>query len=195
MQRNAVRAVKSAVPSIRHEHGFSGIDARSRYPRQSLIYCNKRICHRKKEEPLQLAMDIAGQPLTCHIVPMGRDVCLSLCGGQKAHIGCTVLAIPRPSLTGNGRSATVSVLNRTGHKDDVVAAEVAKAVAARRNCVVSCTCGIHIDNASPQLIDAIAAAPARIAERICKLLPPSAHAEDAVDRRGRIPAAYGPNGQ
>lgn len=125
---------------------------------------------------MEFALDIAGQPLTCTVVPMGRDVCLSLSGGQKTHIGCTVLAVPRPSLTGHGRSATVSVLNRTGHKDDIVAAEVAKAVAARRNCVVSCTCGIHIDNASPQLIDAIAAAPPRIAERICTLLPAEADA-------------------
>lgn len=123
---------------------------------------------------MQFTLDIAGQPLTCRIAPMGRDVCLALSGGQKAHIGCTVLAVPRPSLTGQGRSATVSVLNRTGHKDDVVAAEVAKAVAARRDCVVSCTCGIHIDNASPQLIEAIAAAPPRIADRICTLLAASA---------------------
>lgn len=119
---------------------------------------------------LQFVLDIAGQTLSCCIVPMGEDVSVCLFGGQRAHLGCTVLAIPRPSLTGSGRSATVSVLNRTGHKDDIVAARVAKAVASRRNCAVSCSCGIHIDNASPQLIEVISAAPDAIAQRICALL-------------------------
>ena len=119
---------------------------------------------------LHFTLEIAGQTLTCRIVPMGEDVSICLFGGQRPHIGCTVLAIPRPSLTGSGCSATVSMLNRTGHKDDIVAAHVAKAVASRRNCAVSCSCGIHIDNASPRLLKAIAAAPDAIAQRICVLL-------------------------
>lgn len=119
---------------------------------------------------MEFTLDIAGQPLTCIVTPMGDDLSLSIYGGQRAHIGCTVLAVPRPSLTGIGRSATVSVLNRTGHKDDVVATAVAQRVAAELDCAVSCCCGIHVDDASPALIAAIAEAPDVIAQRICTLV-------------------------
>lgn len=119
---------------------------------------------------MEFTLDIAGQPITCVATPMGNDLNLSIFGGQRAHIGCTVLAVPRLSLTGTGRSATVSTLNRTGHKDDVVASAVAHRVAAELDCAVSCSCGIHIDNASPALIAAIAEAPEVIARRICSMM-------------------------
>lgn len=119
---------------------------------------------------MEFTLEVAGQPITVTVTPMGSDIALAIFGGQKPHIGCTVLAMPRPSLTGHGRSATVSTLNRTGHKDDVVATQVAHAVAAEMNCVVSCSCGIHIDEADPALIEAIAAIPDRIAQNICKLV-------------------------
>lgn len=122
---------------------------------------------------MKFSIEVAGQPITCTITPMGEDVALAIYGGQRPHIGCTVLAVPRPSLSGTGRSATVSTLNRTGHKDDVVAAAVAKQVAARLDCAVSCSCGIHVDHAAPQLVEAIAAAPDRIAQRACELVQAS----------------------
>lgn len=119
---------------------------------------------------MEFTLEVVDQPITVTVTPMGSDVALAICGGQKPHIGCTVLAIPRPSLTGSGRSATVSTLNRTGHKDDVVAAAVAHAVAAELNCAVSCSCGIHVDGASPKLIEAIAAIPDTIVPQVCALV-------------------------
>ena len=77
------------------------------------------------------------------------------------------MAIPRPSLTGQGMSATTSTLNRTGHKDDAVATRVAEEVAARLHCVVVCVCGIHIDNAETADLAAIESACNTIVERIC----------------------------
>ncbi|MBQ6397572.1 MAG: hypothetical protein IJI06_05425 [Oscillospiraceae bacterium] len=39
----------------------------------------------------------------------------------KPHIGCAVLAIPRPSLKSDGSmSCTSSVLNLSGHKDETL---------------------------------------------------------------------------
>lgn len=88
------------------------------------------------------------------VVPSGNDCTITINGGTP-HIGCVALAVPRPSLTGIGSSATVSIINRTGHMDDVVATAVAKRIASERKCTVACTCGIHIDGASPGTITQI----------------------------------------
>ena len=74
---------------------------------------------------------------SCHIL---------LYGGQSPHIGCTVLAEPRPSLTGDGSaSATASVLNVCGHKDEAVCRLLAETVASRTGRVTVCTGGFHQD--------------------------------------------------
>ena len=52
---------------------------------------------------------------------LGDDYHILVSGGECPHIGCTVLAIPRPSLDGSGKmSSTASVLNVTGHKGEEV---------------------------------------------------------------------------
>ncbi len=68
--------------------------------------------------------------------------------GGKSHIGSVVLAEPRPSRTGRGASCTSHVLNRFGHKDEVVARMFAEGVCKARCEPVLCVCGIHLDNAS-----------------------------------------------
>lgn len=61
---------------------------------------------------------------------IGEDILLYVKGGEKPHIGCTVIAVPRPSLSGNGQtSATSSVLNLTGHKDESLCRTLAEMVA------------------------------------------------------------------
>lgn len=59
--------------------------------------------------------------LTIQIGRVGEDYQILLQGGERPHIGCTVLAVPRPSLTGSGAcSSTASVLNLPGHKDEAL---------------------------------------------------------------------------
>lgn len=111
------------------------------------------------------ACDIWGE-----VVLSGDDCTIVIKGGSAPHIGSVCLAVPRPSLTGSGTSATVSVLNRTGHMDDSVACAVAKYVAAARNCAVACACGIHIDNASAEVIAHIQQAQADIVTCVLDLL-------------------------
>jgi len=90
---------------------------------------------------MEFTVDAAGYSLICTVRRMGDDCLVSLRGGDKAHIGSVAMAVPRPSLTGVGRSATVSTLNRTGHKDDFLANPIAHEVAARMDCVVVCSAG------------------------------------------------------
>ena len=62
---------------------------------------------------------------------LSDDYHILVSGGERPHIGCTVLAIPRPSLDGSGKmSSTASVLNVTGHKDEEVCRYLAEKVSA-----------------------------------------------------------------
>ncbi len=86
--------------------------------------------------------------LKIRVEQVGEDYLLLVTGG-KEHLGCTVLAEPRPSLTGKGVSCTSSVLNASGHKDELICRLLAERLSARRKARVVCTGGFHIDNISP----------------------------------------------
>ncbi len=119
---------------------------------------------------MEYRIEDATCPLWGSVVAAGNDCTVTVHGGSAPHIGSVVLAVPRPSLTGVGTSATVSCLNRTGHMDDVVAVAVAKRVASIRGGAVACSCGIHIDNASPEIIAHIASLGDQVANEVVRLL-------------------------
>ncbi|MDF2699804.1 MAG: hypothetical protein K0Q49_1360 [Haloplasmataceae bacterium] len=84
--------------------------------------------------------------LIMKVNPIGDDLCINIFGGDTPHIGCITLSVPRPSLSNaNMTSATTSVLNLTGHKDDEAARYVSHTLAAKLNKNVVVTCGIHVD--------------------------------------------------
>ncbi len=79
-------------------------------------------------------------------ITIGEDLCVIVSGGDSPHIGCVTLSVPRASLAdASVVSATTSVLNRIGHKDDEVARYVSQALSAKLNKNVVVTCGIHLD--------------------------------------------------
>jgi hypothetical protein len=87
---------------------------------------------------------------------IGADIIVSIWGGAKPHIGSVAVAIPRPSLKKSGKmSATSSVLNFVGHKEETVTKLFSERIAARlnRNCIA--TAGIHIENATNEDVDSI----------------------------------------
>lgn len=104
---------------------------------------------------------------------LGACVVVCVSGGDEPHIGSVVLAEARASLTGEGTSATSSVLNRLGHKDEFVARTVAETLAAELNTTVCCICGIHKDNATPEDIQASATLGPEIASILLERLAPS----------------------
>ncbi|MBR0402506.1 MAG: hypothetical protein IJH73_08385 [Lachnospiraceae bacterium] len=84
---------------------------------------------------------------------LGEDISLLFSGGERPHIGCPVLALPRPSLTGDGSvSATSSVINVTGHKDEAVCRYLAEEVCKKTGRAVVCTGGFHVDGITPEQI-------------------------------------------
>ncbi|MDH8678087.1 hypothetical protein QE109_08005 [Fusibacter bizertensis] len=87
--------------------------------------------------------------ITLNKILCGKDLSVSIYGGDKPHIGAVAVAVPRESLSGDGSiSSSASVICITGHKEDDLARKVALKISAAWNCVVSVTVGIHIEDAT-----------------------------------------------
>lgn len=103
-----------------------------------------------------LMRELSFSRLTVRLCRLGDDYHVLLWGGNKPHIGCTVLALPRPSLTGDGSvSVTSSVLNVLGHKDETLCRRLAENVARKKNAVTVCTGGFHMDNITKEQIEEV----------------------------------------
>ncbi|MCD7980707.1 MAG: hypothetical protein LUF32_00045 [Clostridiales bacterium] len=108
---------------------------------------------------ITISREVAGFPIEISAARVGEDILVLLRGGQRPHIGCTVLAVPRPSLTGDGAiSTTTSVLNVTGHKDEILCRRTAEIIGSRLGTVVVCSGGFHINGISEDQIREVSAA-------------------------------------
>lgn len=98
---------------------------------------------------------------------IGDDIAVWLGGGDHPHIGCVVQAVPRLSLTGDGkRSATSSVLNLTGHKDEFLCRKLAETICVATGRVTVCTGGFHCDAMTKEMISEVVDAVKRLAENV-----------------------------
>lgn len=104
-------------------------------------------------------------------LPMGKDLCITIAGGDLEHIGAVALAVPHPSLKDPDKtSATVSILAIPGHKEDELARTIAKKIASALHATVSVSCGIHLDNAKAQEIEDIIASVTEMTEEMIRKL-------------------------
>jgi len=79
-------------------------------------------------------------------IQMGKDLCVTITGGDRPHLGAVALSAVRPSLDDpNKLSASTSVLTLLGHKEDEVARKVAHILSSRLGINVVVCCGIHVD--------------------------------------------------
>ena len=107
----------------------------------------------------EFATNAAGFPLRLRWARMGDDLCLTLSGGEREHIGAVAVAQPRQSLADPARtSATASVIALLGHKEDMLARELALKVAGDLNVAACVVCGVHIDHPTPAMLDEVLAA-------------------------------------
>lgn len=67
---------------------------------------------------------------------MGQDLCVTLTGGDREHLGAVALARPDAELCG---------LTVPGHREQELACEVAELLASRLQVTVCVACGIHLD--------------------------------------------------
>lgn len=113
----------------------------------------------------------AGCRLEVSAAFVGEDILVCLQGGEHLHLGCVVQTEPRESLTGDGSaSATSSVLNFPGHKDEVICRYVAEMISRELNRRVVCTGGFHKDGISAEEIREVQIAVEEVAEKIAERL-------------------------
>lgn len=88
-----------------------------------------------------------GRTMLCvKAMELGEDLVVFVTGGD-AHIGSIAVALPRPSLDGTDKiSATTSVFNITGHKDDHLSQPLADELAAETRRKVVVVAGFHLNN-------------------------------------------------
>ena len=110
----------------------------------------------KKEQPIAASAGRGKHRVYAAVQILGNDILLSIWGGTMPHIGSVSVTQPRPGITKpEKRSATSSVYNFIGHKDEAVARFCAEKIAATCQKKTVAVAGIHIDNASKADIDAI----------------------------------------
>ena len=85
--------------------------------------------------------------VTVSAIKTDEGIAVIITGGSKSHVGAVVLSSPRPSLTGEGASCDSWIIPLPGHKDDIIAKELAETLCRQLQVPVSVTAGVHIDNA------------------------------------------------
>ncbi len=116
-----------------------------------------------KEEHFRIPF--SGGEIHLELIYAGNDIAAVLSGGDRPHIGCAVVAVPRLSLTGDGTvSCTSSVINLTGHKDEYICRQVAEHLCRKQKATVTCTGGIHLDEAGEEQIREVVQAIQRFCE-------------------------------
>ena len=114
----------------------------------ALRHCSKGVP--AMEWDVTLTAEQEGLSLALSARAVGEDLLLCLSGGTRPHLGCVVMASPRPSLADpEKRSATSSVLNLPGHKDEALCRALAEQAAAALGRNVVCTGGVHVDSITP----------------------------------------------
>jgi hypothetical protein len=105
--------------------------------------------------------------LSADVKFIGADLLVVVSGGDAPHIGSVAVALPRPSLQ-NRRimSATSSVYNLPGHKDQAIAQRVSEVLSSTLNCTVVVTAGFHRDGISGQGIKRVLENAEELAEKI-----------------------------
>ncbi|MCM1135672.1 MAG: hypothetical protein NC400_08870 [Clostridium sp.] len=117
---------------------------------------------------MEVKKELSFTTISVQISQIGADYAVLLKGGDKPHIGCAVMAVPRPSLTGDGSGgSTASVLNLIGHKDEEPCRFLAEQIARKKGAVAVCTGGIHMDDITPGQIEEIMEVVREIGNEIC----------------------------
>lgn len=85
---------------------------------------------------------------------MGKDLVLCI-QNEHGHIGSVVTGEPYEK--DGVLHVTTSSWNRLNHKDELMALLYVKGIVPIGNCVVTCCCGIHLDDITPEELKAILA--------------------------------------
>ena len=86
---------------------------------------------------------------------IGKDLIVTIFGGDEHHIGGIALAYPTQSQYRDAVTISVNTLTLPGHKDYIIASPAAESICKALQIPTVVTVGIHVDNASWDTIEAI----------------------------------------
>lgn len=92
--------------------------------------------------------------VTLNILWQGQDLQV-ICSGGQAHIGAVALASPHPPTDVADGEKMDGLLAVPGHREDMLAARMARRLADELNCVVCVTAGIHFDSITKEEIERV----------------------------------------
>nr|WP_296986643.1 hypothetical protein [uncultured Desulfovibrio sp.] len=109
--------------------------------------------------------------LTLRVLHLGRDLQV-ICSGGQAHIGAVAVASPQSTWeTGNHVQNLISL---PGHREDILAARMARHLADALDCTVCVSVGIHFDCITKEEIERVLNLAATLTGRcITKLRQPA----------------------
>lgn len=107
-------------------------------------------------------IEVLGMPIEVNAGWRGRDLLLSVTGGDSAHIGSVSVCRMQ-----GGKAVLDKILLPT-HRDDVVSDKFAEALAHKLNTTVCVVSGIHFDCVSNEEIAEIVKATDKMLEQILK---------------------------
>jgi len=88
-------------------------------------------------------------------VTIGKDLLVTIYGGDEHHIGGVAIAHSAKSHYRNATTVSVNTFTFPGHKDYVVANSAAETICSSMGVPVVVTVGIHIDSATREEIDEV----------------------------------------
>lgn len=103
-------------------------------------------------------------PLRMTCLRLGQDLCVTLSGGDREHIGAIALGQP-----GNNPPATIAL---EGHREEALAAEIAQRVSNSTRATVCVACGIHVEHLLPEELKAILELSRELTDELLEKLKP-----------------------
>lgn len=102
-----------------------------------------------RSRPIPFAAGRGRHRVWGHAYRLSDGIAVTLVGGDRPHIGAVAVAIPRPSSADPSRvSPSISVITVVGHKDDIIARDVADRLCRALNRIVVVVAGVHIEGAT-----------------------------------------------
>ena len=91
--------------------------------------------------------------VSCTLQIIGKDVLVSVFGGERPHIGAVAIAHPRQNLRiGQKNTASSSVICMQDHKEDLLAKKMSEVLSTQLNATVVLAAGMHWSKISKEEI-------------------------------------------
>jgi hypothetical protein len=95
---------------------------------------------------IELHQELDRVQITLKCITIGSDLCITITGGDKPHIGAVALGCVHSSISNPEEwSASVSLMTVLGHKEDMLVYKAADQLASTLGSNVVVCCGIHLE--------------------------------------------------